>query len=90
MTQKRVSRTSSNGPPRNYRGTLEVNLKTCAKGTKLRVYRHVLNLKSNVIDNSHANVPMELVFNLKGHEKKVISTNCHSLSSYVMELVGVV
>ncbi|RVW35693.1 Leaf rust 10 disease-resistance locus receptor-like protein kinase-like 1.1-like 2.1 [Vitis vinifera] len=33
-----VSRTSSNGPPRNYRGALEVNLKTCAKGTKLRVY----------------------------------------------------
>ncbi|RVX07285.1 Retrovirus-related Pol polyprotein from transposon RE2 [Vitis vinifera] len=29
---------SSHGPPRNYRGALEVDLKTCAKGTKLRVY----------------------------------------------------
>ena len=29
---------SSNGPPRNYRGVLEVNLQTCAKGTKWRVY----------------------------------------------------
>ena len=41
MTQKRVSRTSSNGPPRNYRGALEVNLKTYAKGTKLRVYTFI-------------------------------------------------
>ena len=39
MTQKKVSSTSSNGPPRNYRGALEVDLKTCAKGTKLRVYK---------------------------------------------------
>ena len=38
MTQKKVSGTSSNGPPRNYRGALETNLKTCVKGTKLRVY----------------------------------------------------
>ena len=29
---------SNNGPPRNYCGALELNLKTCAKGTKLRVY----------------------------------------------------
>ena len=29
---------SNNGPPRNYCGTLELNLKTCAKWTKLRVY----------------------------------------------------
>ena len=29
---------SSYGPPKNYRGALEVDLKTCAKGTKLRVY----------------------------------------------------
>ncbi|RVW17554.1 Retrovirus-related Pol polyprotein from transposon RE1 [Vitis vinifera] len=34
---------SSNGPPRNYCGTLKTNLKTCAKGTKLRVYTHVPN-----------------------------------------------
>ena len=38
MTQKKVSGTSSNGPPRNYRGALEVDLKTCAKRAKLRVY----------------------------------------------------
>ena len=38
MTQKRVSGMSSYGPPRNYCGALEVDLKTCAKGTKLRVY----------------------------------------------------
>nr|CAN73928.1 hypothetical protein VITISV_013262 [Vitis vinifera] len=30
---------SNNGPPRNYCGAPEVNLKTCAKGTKWRVYR---------------------------------------------------
>ena len=29
---------SSNGPPRNYSGALEVNLKACAKRTKWRVY----------------------------------------------------
>ena len=47
MTQKRVSCTSSNGPPRNYRGALEVNLKTCAKRTKLRVYtNNLVNLFS--------------------------------------------
>ena len=33
MTQKMVSGMSSYGPPRNYRGALEVDLKTCAKGT---------------------------------------------------------
>ena len=38
--KKRVSRTSSNGPPRNYRGVLKVNLKTCANGTKLRDYTY--------------------------------------------------
>ena len=38
VAQKKVSSTSSNGPPRNYCGALEVNLKACAKGTKLRVY----------------------------------------------------
>ena len=32
---------SSNGPPGNYCGALEVNLKTCAKGTKLKVYKHL-------------------------------------------------
>ncbi|KAJ9671035.1 hypothetical protein PVL29_027156 [Vitis rotundifolia] len=36
---KKASSMSSNGLPRNYRGVLEVNLKTCAKGTKLRVYK---------------------------------------------------
>ena len=35
---------SSYGPPRNYRGALEVDLKTCAKGTKLRVYRGLVIL----------------------------------------------
>ena len=43
VAQKNVSSMSSYGPPRNYCGALEVNLKTCAKGTKLRVY----NLDSN-------------------------------------------
>ena len=38
MAQKKVSSTSNNGPPRNYFRALEVNLKTCAKWTKLRVY----------------------------------------------------
>ena len=32
---------SSNGPPRNYYGALEVNLKTCSKGTKWRVYKYL-------------------------------------------------
>ena len=41
--KKKVSSMSSNGPPRNYCGTLKTNLKTCAKGTKLRVYTHVPN-----------------------------------------------
>nr|CAN75008.1 hypothetical protein VITISV_018593 [Vitis vinifera] len=38
MTQKKVSGMSSHGPPRNYFKALKTNLKTCAKGTKLRVY----------------------------------------------------
>ena len=38
MAHKKVSSMSNNGPPRNYCGALELNLKTCAKGTKLRVY----------------------------------------------------
>ncbi|RVW31495.1 hypothetical protein CK203_105809 [Vitis vinifera] len=38
--------------------------------------------RSNVIDNSHANVPMELVFNLKGHEKKMEIT----IISFAIEL----
>ena len=41
VTQKKVSCTSSNGPPRNYFEVLKTNSKTCAKGTKLRVYNHV-------------------------------------------------
>ena len=41
MTQKKISCTSSNGPPRNYCGSLKTNLKTCAKGIKLRVYRRL-------------------------------------------------
>ena len=36
--KKKVSSMSSNGPPRNYCGVLKTNLKTCARGTKLRVY----------------------------------------------------
>ena len=42
VTQKKVSRTSSNGPPRSYYGALKMDLKTCAKGTKLKVYRKKL------------------------------------------------
>ena len=38
MTQKKVSCTSSNGPPRNYCGAPKASLKTCAKWTKLRIY----------------------------------------------------
>ena len=35
---------SSNGPPRSYYGALKkMNLKTCAKGTKLRVYISLLD-----------------------------------------------
>ena len=51
MTQKKVSCTGSNGPPRNYCGALEVNLKICAKGTKLRVYNEfevISRLKINL------------------------------------------
>ena len=36
---EKVSYTSSSRPSRNYYGALEVNLKICAKWTKLRVYR---------------------------------------------------
>ena len=36
--KKKVSSMSSNGPPRNYCGALKTNLKTCAKGEKLRVH----------------------------------------------------
>ena len=42
VAKKKVSSMSSNGPPRNYYGALEVNLKTCAKGTKLRVYNFLV------------------------------------------------
>ena len=35
---KKVSSMNSNGLPRNYCGVLKMNLKTCAKGTKWRVY----------------------------------------------------
>ena len=52
--QKKVSSMSSNGPPRNYYGALEVNLKTCAKGTKLRVYTY-RNLKNQTIKKSNLN-----------------------------------
>ena len=38
---------SSNGPPRNYFEALKMNLKTCAKGTKLRVYIKVVVYKTN-------------------------------------------
>ena len=31
---------SSNEPPRNYYGALEVNLMTCAKETKWEVYKY--------------------------------------------------
>ena len=36
---KKVSSMSSNGPPRKYCEEPEVNLKTCAKWTKWRVYK---------------------------------------------------
>ena len=39
VAQKILVVLSSNGPPRNDCGVLEANLKTCAKWTKLRVYR---------------------------------------------------
>ena len=45
VAKKKVSSMSSNGPPRNYCGALEVNLKTCAKRTKLRVYNYLLYFK---------------------------------------------
>ena len=40
---EKVSYTSSSRPSRNYYGALEVNLKICAKGTKLRVYKVIGN-----------------------------------------------
>ena len=33
-----ISSMSNNGPLRHYYGALEMNLKTCTKGTKMRVY----------------------------------------------------
>ena len=39
-----VNYTSSNGPTNKHCGTLEVNLKTCAKETKLRVYNIITTL----------------------------------------------
>ena len=50
---KKVSSMSSNGPPRNYCGALKMNLKTCAKGTKLRVY--TTNLKFLILCTSIGN-----------------------------------
>ena len=46
---KKVSSMSSYGPPRNYYGALKMNLKTCDKTTKLRVYKYVsLRYRSRV------------------------------------------
>ena len=50
VTQKKVNYTSTNGPPRNHYGTLKTKLKTCAKGTKLRVYTVIENGKVNCTD----------------------------------------
>ena len=38
--EKKINNMNNNGLPRNYCETLEVNLKTCAKWTKWRVYNH--------------------------------------------------
>ena len=38
---------SSNGPPRNYFEALKTNLKSCAKGTKLRVYSMISALRAS-------------------------------------------
>ena len=77
MTQKKVSRTSSNGPPRNYRGALEVNLKTCAKGTKLRVYRRVCvdyRKLNAVIRKDHFPLPFidQVLERVSGDRKSVV------------------
>ena len=46
---EKIGYTSSNGPSENYYEALEVNLKTCAKRTKLRVYKYApLRYKSRV------------------------------------------
>ena len=47
MAKKKVSSMSSNGPPSNYCGAPEVNLKTCAKRTKWRVYTFILSLNAS-------------------------------------------
>ena len=39
---EKVSYTSRNGLSKKHCGTLEVNLKTCAKGTKWSVYNSVI------------------------------------------------
>ena len=44
-----ISSMSSNGPPRNTCGALEVNLKTCAKGTKGRVYSFIKIYSLNLL-----------------------------------------
>ncbi|RVX02552.1 Retrovirus-related Pol polyprotein from transposon TNT 1-94 [Vitis vinifera] len=52
---------SSHGPPRNYCGALKTNLKTCVKGTKLRVYNelicrgHILNALSDRLYDLYTN-----------------------------------
>ena len=40
---------SSTGPPRNYCGALKTNLKTCVKGTKLRVYNVTKFVWKNIV-----------------------------------------
>nr|CAN80683.1 hypothetical protein VITISV_006098 [Vitis vinifera] len=52
---EKVSYTSSSRPSRNYYGALELNLKICAKGTKLRVYRVI----GNTYRDSWDGLPMQ-------------------------------
>ena len=61
---------SSNGPPRNYYGALKTNLKTCAKGTKLRVYNEFVVV--NITSKDHITLQC-VMFMLQNHEQRIES-----------------
>ena len=84
-----VSCTSSNGPPRNYSGVLEVNLKTCAKGTKSRVYTRTL-MKPFGDKSSLKTINGDIRFSLDTKDpltthKILISSAGYKISSTIME-----
>ena len=57
---EKVSYTSSNRPSKKHYGTLEVNLKTCTKGTKWRVYNMLFQFVFDFLE-SHISEASKLV-----------------------------